>query len=179
MIPLTNFRKCCMSILFFLLIFIFFIDIFVKCFAGLVCVYKNTRTGLKCLNDNFIFYATQLGEGSFFVQNLIRLIRLESHSTKDNLIFSSSFFYKRQFNIWWGGWIHSWRYKWEVTSNLQRQDENRQSWGYQNSQGPLTWTEENRYTTKPRAIIVKFHWYGYKLTMWKAKRNLKGTKVLT
>ncbi len=32
-------------------------------------------------------------------------------------------------------------------------------------------------TTKTRAIIVKLHWYADRLTVWKAKRNLKGTKV--
>ncbi len=33
-------------------------QIFVRSFAGLVSVYKNTHTGLKCLNANFICYAT-------------------------------------------------------------------------------------------------------------------------
>ncbi len=44
-------------------------QIFVKCFPGLVYVYKNTPTGLKCLIANFICYATQLvgvGGGSCF-----------------------------------------------------------------------------------------------------------------
>ncbi len=41
-------------------------QIFVKSFAGLVCVYKNTRTGLKCLNVNFFCYAPQLLRGGVY-----------------------------------------------------------------------------------------------------------------
>ncbi len=52
-------------------------QIFVKCFAGLVSVYKNTHIGLKYLNTNFICYATQHsrrgGGGIFLIQNLIFL----------------------------------------------------------------------------------------------------------
>ncbi len=40
--------------------------IFVKSFAGLVSVYKNTHTGLKCLNANYVMPHSCRGEGGHF-----------------------------------------------------------------------------------------------------------------
>ncbi len=45
--------------------------IFVKRFAGLVSVYKNTHTGLKCLNANFVMPHNCRGGSFFKIQNLI------------------------------------------------------------------------------------------------------------
>ncbi len=41
-------------------------QIFVKSFAGLVSVYKNTYTGLKCLNANVVMPHNCQGEGDIF-----------------------------------------------------------------------------------------------------------------
>ncbi len=47
-------------------------QIFIKSFAGLVSVYKNTHTGLKCLNINFVMPHNCRGDGGgafFKIQN--------------------------------------------------------------------------------------------------------------
>ncbi len=41
-------------------------QIFVKSFAALVSVYKNTHIGLKCLNANFVMPHNCRGGGAFF-----------------------------------------------------------------------------------------------------------------
>ncbi len=41
-------------------------QIFVKSFSGLVTVYKNTYTCLKCLNANFVMPHNCRGWGVFF-----------------------------------------------------------------------------------------------------------------
>ncbi len=30
---------------------------------------------------------------------------------------------------------------------------------------------------KPRTIIVKFHWFGNRMTVWEARKNLQGTNI--
>ncbi len=47
------------------------IQIFVKSFARLVSVYKNTHTGLKWLNANFVMPDNWGGGAIFKIQNLI------------------------------------------------------------------------------------------------------------
>ncbi len=30
---------------------------------------------------------------------------------------------------------------------------------------------------KPRTIIVKFHWFGNRMTVWEARKNLQGKNI--
>ena len=93
-----------------------------------------------------------------------RIISLESHSRRDNLIFQGvdestpEDVYKKILSIFTD------KLKLENAENIRIVRVHR-----------LGKKREN--TSRPRPIIVKFHWYGDRMNVVKARRNLKGSRI--